>query len=237
MEHRFNSYTNKLHHERTNDREFPISNPRQNQDFISQKDTPKAKLKKEFRKSKKGKAISATKGKRKRNKNKFSRVNSQSYISRPGFSNKFFVGGFSTRVTIQELREYFSQYGVVTKIQLVTDQYTGISKGYGFVSCGSDRMARTIKNQKVHILGGRKMDIGEASNDSSKRQEFIEKNRKKKIYISDIGPEVSDDDLEDCFRQFGYVNKAYTISDASNPGATRFGFVVFNQEYSANLAI
>jgi RNA recognition motif-containing protein len=56
---------------------------------------------------------------------------------------KLFVVGFPKDISEVALLEMFSIYGTVNTITIVTDQGTGVSKGYGFVTmtdqAGADR--------------------------------------------------------------------------------------------------
>lgn len=46
---------------------------------------------------------------------------------------KIFVGNLAWRASEEELKKLFEAYGTVVSVKIVTDQYTGKSKGFGFV--------------------------------------------------------------------------------------------------------
>lgn len=46
---------------------------------------------------------------------------------------KIFVGNLAWKVTADMLKQLFETYGAVTSANVVTDQYTGQSRGFGFV--------------------------------------------------------------------------------------------------------
>src|SRR5260370_40106371 len=46
---------------------------------------------------------------------------------------KIFVGNLSWDATEDTLKQLFEEFGEVTSIRIVQDQYTGRSKGFGFV--------------------------------------------------------------------------------------------------------
>ncbi len=46
---------------------------------------------------------------------------------------KLFIGNLPYNITETELTEIFSGYGTVVSTQLVTDHFTGQSRGFGFV--------------------------------------------------------------------------------------------------------
>jgi len=44
-----------------------------------------------------------------------------------------FVGNIAFTASEDDLREFFEQHGTVDKVHLITDRYTGRSRGFGFV--------------------------------------------------------------------------------------------------------
>lgn len=46
---------------------------------------------------------------------------------------KLFVGNLSWKVTEEMLRPLFEAYGAVVSVKIIMDQYTGKSRGFGFV--------------------------------------------------------------------------------------------------------
>lgn len=55
---------------------------------------------------------------------------------------KIFVGNLSWKATEETLRSLFEAYGAVISIKIVTDQYTGKSKGFAFVEMESAEAAK-----------------------------------------------------------------------------------------------
>lgn len=54
---------------------------------------------------------------------------------------KLFVGNLSWKVTEAELQPLFEAFGPVVSVKIITDQYTGKSKGFGFVEMESAEAA------------------------------------------------------------------------------------------------
>lgn len=76
---------------------------------------------------------------------------------------KLFVGGLSWDTTEEGLRSFFSQAGTVTSAQVITDKFTGKSRGFGFVEMGSDEEAqRAIQECNGKQLDGRTIVVNEA---------------------------------------------------------------------------
>eukprot|EP00347_Sterkiella_histriomuscorum_P016077 403354577 len=73
---------------------------------------------------------------------------------------KIFVGGLDFKLTVEELRQHFQQYGEVTDSIILKDIYTGQSRGFGFVSFKDEDVAQNlINNILVTTINGRKADI------------------------------------------------------------------------------
>ena len=49
-----------------------------------------------------------------------------------------YVGNIPYTVKEEELKEIFQEHGTVTSIKIITDKYTGRSKGFGFVEMEND---------------------------------------------------------------------------------------------------
>lgn len=51
---------------------------------------------------------------------------------------KIFVGNLSWNATEEALKELFAQFGEILSVRIVTDPYTGRSKGFGFVEMADE---------------------------------------------------------------------------------------------------
>ncbi len=56
--------------------------------------------------------------------------------------NKLFVGGLPYSITDGQLEEVFSPHGTVKSAQVITDKFSGKSRGFGFVEMSSDDEAQ-----------------------------------------------------------------------------------------------
>ena len=74
-----------------------------------------------------------------------------------------YVGNLAYGVTQDELHEAFSAYGQVDSANLITDKYTGQSKGFGFVEMPNNAEAdAAIKALNETPLKGRNMKVNQA---------------------------------------------------------------------------
>jgi cold-inducible RNA-binding protein len=74
-----------------------------------------------------------------------------------------FVGNMAFSVTEQELRDLFAPYGVVERINIITDRETGRPRGFGFVEMADDRAAQAaIMGLNGKEVAGRTLNVSEA---------------------------------------------------------------------------
>jgi len=57
-------------------------------------------------------------------------------------ATKLYVGNLPFNTTENELQELFSQAGAVQEVMLMQDKFTGKSRGFAFVTMGSDQDAQ-----------------------------------------------------------------------------------------------
>ncbi len=61
-----------------------------------------------------------------------------------------YIGKLHYNVNEEELREIFKEYGEVMSVKIITDKYTGMSKGFGFIEMLNDEEA----NKAIDNLNG-----------------------------------------------------------------------------------
>ena len=64
-----------------------------------------------------------------------------------------YVGNLDYKVNENDLEELFSEYGAVAEANVITDKYSGRSKGFGFVTMENDEEA----NKAISGLNGTTM--------------------------------------------------------------------------------
>ena len=78
-------------------------------------------------------------------------------------ATKLYVGNLSYQSTDQDLHDLFSEAGNVSSAQVVTDRYTGQSRGFGFVEMASeDEAQQAIAAINGRDVGGRALVVNES---------------------------------------------------------------------------
>ena len=74
-----------------------------------------------------------------------------------------FVSNLSVQVQDQDLLEIFAEYGEVSSAKVITDKFSGRSRGFGFVEMSNDEEAKkAIAELDQAEVDGRTISVAEA---------------------------------------------------------------------------
>lgn len=78
-------------------------------------------------------------------------------------NKKLFVGSLPYSVTSAQLEELFAKCGKIVSVDLITDKFSGQSKGFAFIEMATDEEAqKAIKELNNYNLDGRAMVVNVA---------------------------------------------------------------------------
>ena len=78
-----------------------------------------------------------------------------------------FVGNLPWSATNEELEQKFSEFGNVVSARIVTDKFSGKSRGFGFVDMEDAEASKAISAMNGQKWGEREMTVNEARPKSS----------------------------------------------------------------------
>jgi len=74
-----------------------------------------------------------------------------------------YVSNLSFNVQDEDLKDFFTEYGEVTSAKVITDKFTGKSRGFGFVEMSDDEAAKkAIAELDQATVEGRNIRVMEA---------------------------------------------------------------------------
>jgi RNA recognition motif-containing protein len=82
-------------------------------------------------------------------------------------SSKIYVGGLPYSATDPQLHELFATHGTVESAKVITDKFTGQSRGFGFVEMSTNEEAQ----KAIAALNGTQMDGRTLTVNEAKPQE------------------------------------------------------------------
>lgn len=82
-----------------------------------------------------------------------------------------YVGNLSYDISEDELKSAFAEFGEVSSATIITDKYTGQSKGFGFIEMPTQSEAEeAIKSLDGSAVKGRNMKVNQARPKSDRPQ-------------------------------------------------------------------
>ena len=79
-------------------------------------------------------------------------------------ASKLYVGGLSYSTTSESLRDYFAQCGEVVSAAVITDRFSGRSRGFGFVEMSTEAEAQAaIAKLNGQSFEGRQLKVNKAN--------------------------------------------------------------------------
>lgn len=77
--------------------------------------------------------------------------------------NKLYVGNLPFAVRDEELGNLFAEFGEVTEAKVITDKFSGRSKGFGFVTFASEEdAAKAVEAMHEKDVEGRPLTVNVA---------------------------------------------------------------------------
>jgi len=175
--------------------------------------------------------------------------------------NKIFVGKMSPLTTDDCMKNYFRQYGAVTFSEIIRDNLTQESRGFGFVTFEKKEDMKRALAEHEHKLDGATLAVTKAvpkykmkqrdregrertqSRGSRKRLRSRSRSpsrrgpyESKKVFVRGLGSSKDEELLREVFEEFGEVTEAMIKLDGEN-NSRGFGFVTFASSEGADRAL
>lgn len=164
------------------------------------------------------------------------------------FSN-LYIKNLDASTTEQQFQDLFSPYGNLASYTLPLNE-DGTSRGFGFVNFEThDEAVKAIEALNDKEINGKALYVGRAQKkferDEEIRQQFdmlkirnppLRHAPSNNLYIKELDPSVTNDELRQAFAPFGQIVSAKVMADEA--GRSReFGFVCFSTPEEAQKAI
>lgn len=132
-----------------------------------------------------------------------------------------FIGDLARSVSEDQIREVFSRYGEVVKVDIKRDKVTHNNLGYGFLQYRTPAQACAGKDALNGAeIANRKVRIGWAQKNTT-------------LFVGDLDGTVNTELLRDIFGEYGELVEDETFV---KPGVGKFGFVRFKNRADAEKA-
>ncbi|KAJ7219326.1 polyadenylate binding protein [Mycena pura] len=148
-----------------------------------------------------------------------------------------FIKNLDEAIDNKALHDTFAAFGNVLSCKVATDEH-GMSKGYGFVHYETAEAADSaIKAVNGMLLNDKKVYVGHHISRKERQSKLDEmKAQFTNLYVKNLDPEVTEEEFEKLFAQFGTVTSAVVQVDDEGKGKG-FGFVNYESHEAAQIAV
>ncbi|HNT30270.1 MAG TPA: RNA-binding protein [bacterium] len=73
-------------------------------------------------------------------------------------NNKLYVGNLPYKMTEEALREAFAPAGEIVSVVIITDKFSGRSKGFGFVEYTADEAGEQAAAKAIEMWDGKELE-------------------------------------------------------------------------------
>ncbi|CAN1317781.1 UBP1-associated protein 2B [Linum perenne] len=157
---------------------------------------------------------------------------------------KIFVHGLGWDTTAETLINAFKQYGEIEDCKAVTDKASGKSKGYGFILFKRRSGARKALREPQKKIGSRMTSCQLASMGPVQQpaqaapvNQQVSEYTQRKIYVSNVGPELDIHKLARFFAKFGEIEEGPLGLDKMTGKPKGFCLFVYKSAESAKRAL
>jgi RNA recognition motif-containing protein len=137
------------------------------------------------------------------------------------------VGGIPAVMTEEDIERHFAGICRVSKVRIMREKKTQESKGFAFVTLADAASIPQVLAQ-THVIEGRKVDVQLASRKSEKK-DWKDEQKKKRVFVSNLPGQISNDELAKFFAKYGSVRNAYIIKDFMTDHSKNYGYIEFQE--------
>ncbi|CAJ1457458.1 unnamed protein product [Effrenium voratum] len=163
---------------------------------------------------------------------------------------KLFIGQLAFEAEEGDVQEKFGRYGEIVSVQIIKDNSTGKSRGYGFIKfadpADAEKVLRTMdgaeicgRKCKLDRAGGRARAPTRHDRDDRRapaRRDGGKPLEPEKLFIGKLSLDASEDEIRDAFRRAGDV-RVQIIRERDTGESRGFGFVTFQDAARAAEAL
>ncbi|KAJ9175294.1 hypothetical protein P3X46_013864 [Hevea brasiliensis] len=155
-------------------------------------------------------------------------------VRKSGAGN-IFIKNLDKAIDHKGLHDTFSAFGNILSCKVATD-FSGQSKGYGFVQFDNEESAqKAIEKLNGMLLNDKQVYVGPFLR-KQERENANDKTRFNNVFVKNLSEAITEDELKKIFGEFGTITSAVLMRDGD--GKTKcFGFVNFENADDAARAV
>ncbi len=149
-----------------------------------------------------------------------------------------FIGGIPADASEKILFDYFSSFGVVENLKVISKKQAILSDtAFCFLTFQDESAARDVLSEESHVLFSRLITCKPFMQGTSLQSKAADEN-KRKVFVKYIPKEMTEDEFKTFFASFGAVDHAYLVRYSMDGNLiSTVGYVIFQSQKIASLVI
>ncbi|KAL5548667.1 hypothetical protein UlMin_003898 [Ulmus minor] len=139
---------------------------------------------------------------------------------------KIFIGGLAKDTNYATFNKHFGRYGEIVDSVIMKDRFTGVPRGFGFITYADPSVVDKVIEED-HVINGKQVEIKRTI---PKGQGQSKDFKTKKIFVGGIPSAVTEDEFNSFFSKYGQVVEHQIIRDHETNRSRGFGFIIFDSE-------
>ena len=138
---------------------------------------------------------------------------------------RLFVGGIPREITTEQIRDLFEKHGTIKDCFLPAGDGTA-NKGFGFITFSSkDEATAAIGSLNGHKLGGRRIAVKDADDDSKKGDNKRKNPEGTKMYVGNLPFKATEESITKHFEGTATINGMALATDRNTGKPKGFAFI------------
>jgi len=140
---------------------------------------------------------------------------------------KLFIGGLNYSTTEETMKSYFERYGSLEDCVIMKFPDSGRSRGFGFIMFEKSEQVDKCQADRPHQIDNKTIEVKRATPRTDARKPEAQASVKK-LYVGSLTEDMTDEDLEEYFKQFGPVTNVEQMKWNDTGKKRGFGFIEFD---------
>jgi len=146
-----------------------------------------------------------------------------------------FVYQLHPKASLKEMHSLFKQAGKVTDIRVITDRYTGRSKGFGYIEFAKKESILPALALNGQLLNGHPVLVKPSESEKNAAAQLAKTQSAmmnptadtsaSRCFIGNLHVNVREEDLRDVFSPFGLIESVEVHVDQSDLSGAGFAFI------------
>lgn len=165
----------------------------------------------------------------------------ETYASNEVSHRKIFLRGIGPDTKHDVIKDFFTQFGVIEKAEIVGDKITGKNKGFAFILFEEIASVNKALASQCYEIDSKNIFVNLAALGKqyieSKDSQSIDDVEKRKLFVRNLNPTTTVESLKSYFSMHGDIESCNVVMDKVTKKSKNYGFVIYKNSASTSRAL